>query len=599
MISNSPASNLAHLYQRVSSAAQLLGDGLDRQLDGTKRYVDEKALVIVTTYSDRGVSAFRGKNRRVGELALILRHIETGVIRPGEHLVIESLDRLSRQPPLEALETLKAILKRGVIVHSIFDNTYFTLADLNRDVGRLLTLVVSMARSNEESRVKSQRVVDAHRRGRETGKIVAGSIPTWLFLTRDPQTGEKKFGIKTGIQEVVVSMFEMCSRGRSSYRIAQELTANNVPPFSVSKKRVGSKAEGAHHWNATSILDILRGKSVLGEFRSHTISYDEEGKRIQTLASVNPNYYPQIVEPDLWHRANQALDSRKKARTRGRTGATFANLLRDVCVCAHCGNSMHFKIQAEHRTRERYVRFRCAGRSENVCDNTKMPRYAILETAILALVTEIDLVDRRSEDVAALDRLIAIDALRADSLEIDIRTIIDNFKGSKTAAVMVAEKECEKIALQEILARRRHERDVLAGRQSPLDRKAALRSLRDRLEQTSGSELYALRANLNLKIREVVDTVIFDREGDVTIKLSDSDDRYILSGITRDALSVCRVVDGCWEYIGSVGGQEFPGNPYNIYDAREGRRALQRLVDSGRAIVVPTGDPRIPTSWNA
>lgn len=321
---------LAHLYQRVSSAAQMSGSGLDRQLEGTQKYVEANRLEIVTRYSDRGVSAFRGKNRRDGELAVILRHIETGVIRPGEHLVIESIDRLSRQPPLEALETLKAILSRGVIVHSVFDNAQYTLDDLNKDVGRLLTLVISMARSNEESRVKSLRVVDAHRRGRETGKIVAGSIPKWLSVIRDPKTGEKVFKVDYDVKSIVVLMFERCASGLSSYRIAQELSARGIPPFGVPKKRIGSKATNGHHWNATSILGILRGKSVLGEFRSHTVSYDDDGRRVLTLASVNPNYYPPVIEPDLWLRANHALASRKKARIRGRSKAPTRTPLRSA-----------------------------------------------------------------------------------------------------------------------------------------------------------------------------------------------------------------------------------------------------------------------------
>src|SRR3954471_10710879 len=75
------ASRFCHLYSRVSSAAQLRGEGLDRQIDATNRWIGEHNLTVLRTYSDRGVSAFRGKNRRVGELATILKAIETGVIR--------------------------------------------------------------------------------------------------------------------------------------------------------------------------------------------------------------------------------------------------------------------------------------------------------------------------------------------------------------------------------------------------------------------------------------------------------------------------------------------------------------------------------------
>src|SRR5215211_463211 len=91
------ATPTAHLYSRVSAIHQLLGDGLKRQLDGTTKYAADHHLTIKQTYTDRGVSAYRGKNSKKGQLAVILESIEKRIILPGEHLIIESVDRLSRE----------------------------------------------------------------------------------------------------------------------------------------------------------------------------------------------------------------------------------------------------------------------------------------------------------------------------------------------------------------------------------------------------------------------------------------------------------------------------------------------------------------------
>ena len=567
---------LAHLYQRVSSAAQLLGDGLDRQLEGTQRYVEREGLEIVQTYTDRGVSAYRGKNRRVGELALILRNIENGIIRSGEHLVIESIDRLSRQPPLDALETLKAILARGVTVHSVFDNRAFTLDTLNADVGSLLTLVVSMARANEESKVKSQRVADAHRRGRETGKITAGSIPTWLRVEKNAATGEKRFVVKEREAEIVRSMFEMSAKGLSSYRIAMALTEQGIKPFSSQRRRIGSKSAGAHCWNATSIIDIVGGKTALGEHRAHSVSYDANGKRILTLEKVNPNYYVPIITEDLWLRANRAMKDRRRSVRRGATGETFANVLRDVVVCEKCSRAMHFKVQFEHRTKERYIRFRCSGRSENVCDNTSMPRYAPMEAAVISLISEIDLADHRTDEVAALDQLIGVETMKLETLEGRIRSIIeamlDGTLSKDAVKNMVSEKEAERDAAREALDGLQHKRDMVAARMAPADRRALVQKLRNDMGAATGSDLYNIRASLNVKVREVVDRIVCDDAGEVTVHLHGTEDRYLLSGIKKDRVMVRAIQNGNLETIGLISG----GETLDIRTARLER--LERLL---------------------
>ena len=67
------------------------------------------------------VSAFRGKNRKTGNLAAFLRKIERGEVLKGSILLLESLDRLSREELEESFDLLRSIVRAGVEVHTISD----------------------------------------------------------------------------------------------------------------------------------------------------------------------------------------------------------------------------------------------------------------------------------------------------------------------------------------------------------------------------------------------------------------------------------------------------------------------------------------------
>ncbi len=63
---------LAYSYLRFSSAAQAKGDSFRRQIAARDAYVARKGLTLDTplVFSDRGVSAYRGKNSKTGALKL-------------------------------------------------------------------------------------------------------------------------------------------------------------------------------------------------------------------------------------------------------------------------------------------------------------------------------------------------------------------------------------------------------------------------------------------------------------------------------------------------------------------------------------------------
>lgn len=103
--------DIAYSYVRFSTPQQLKGDSLRRQLEASERYVTENGLVLDETLNlrDLGISAFRGKNVERGALGAFIKAIETGKVKEGSYLIVESLDRLSREKEVVAERSASVI----------------------------------------------------------------------------------------------------------------------------------------------------------------------------------------------------------------------------------------------------------------------------------------------------------------------------------------------------------------------------------------------------------------------------------------------------------------------------------------------------------
>jgi len=110
-------------YARVSTVRQLAGDGLRRQMEAAEKWAAEHGLVLDETLRlvDRGKSAFKGVNRHKGALARLLEKLEDGTIPKGSFLLIESLDRLSRQDLVQSIPLFTSIVSAGLNVVTLMD----------------------------------------------------------------------------------------------------------------------------------------------------------------------------------------------------------------------------------------------------------------------------------------------------------------------------------------------------------------------------------------------------------------------------------------------------------------------------------------------
>src|SRR5690606_29793134 len=102
----------AYSYLRFSSVKQSKGDSFRRQTEMAEELIQRKGWIMDTslTLQDLGVSAWKGKNAVEGALAEFVKLCKAGNIKAGSILVIERLDRLSRDDVRPALKLFLDIL---------------------------------------------------------------------------------------------------------------------------------------------------------------------------------------------------------------------------------------------------------------------------------------------------------------------------------------------------------------------------------------------------------------------------------------------------------------------------------------------------------
>ena len=302
----------AYSYARCSTTKQAdEGDSIRRQTEEWPRqYAQENTLHLVPLAPDRGVSGFKGRNVKTGQLAAFLKEIEAGLIKPGSFFLVENLDRISRQEIDPATEIVKKILRAGI---TIVTRTPFEIyrPEILNDLGKMIMLPVIMFRANEESTTKGKRVAATKRQIRETGFTKHGKrikkCPAWLRLSED---GKKYVAVPENAA-IVKKVFRLAAEGMSQHQLLDKLNTEKVPY--LGRKTV---------WNRSGLRFLLTSRTVLGEFQACE-GYGSKSDR-KPVGDPIQGYYPQVVSNAEFYAVQASMKKREK--TRGPIGEEVANL---------------------------------------------------------------------------------------------------------------------------------------------------------------------------------------------------------------------------------------------------------------------------------
>ena len=311
---------VAYSYTRCSTPEQDQRQSIQNQLNRAKEYAMEHRLKLAdTSYSDPGISAFRGRNREEGwQLHALIKAIEGGVIRPGSTLIIENLDRLSRDFVLESLPLFMKILKAGIFIVTLSDKRVWSIDTVKKDDMQLLYSIMVLSRGHEESERKSDMIGRAWKRAQENAatRKIGQSYPGWLELR------DNKFRVIPGKAAAIRSLFRQYLARKGTNAIARDLNSRGIPTFRGNK------------WGQTTVKFYLRFPAVIGEYHA---GRRENGKKVKT-GQVVQNYYPPIISREDFYRAQARL--KLNPPKKGRPQKPEANLFPGLVKCGYCGGSM-------------------------------------------------------------------------------------------------------------------------------------------------------------------------------------------------------------------------------------------------------------------
>ena len=359
----------AYSYIRFSTRAQSDGDSERRQSEAARGWCERNGATLdkTTTLRDLGKSAFLGTHRTNPDryaLAGFLKLVEAGKVPRGSALIVESLDRLSREHIRPALTLLLNLIEAGVRVVQLIPVEAIYDEDVEPMV--LMMAIMELSRGHSESAVKSERIGAAWAKKRErarAGEVLTKKLPAWVVekggvLALDP--------VKAA---TVRLLFQLSAGGRGLSLIVQKLVADGVAPLAGAT------------WPRSYVAKILRDRRALGELQL---------RRHDGIADGPPvvGYYPAVVTEREFLAARAGVATRKRVRGRcGRNINVFAGLLKDP----KSGAVYYFQNITNKSKRDgRPIRTSLLTTSHTAAGRGVSIRYGVFEKLVLERLREID-----------------------------------------------------------------------------------------------------------------------------------------------------------------------------------------------------------------
>jgi DNA invertase Pin-like site-specific DNA recombinase len=442
----------------------------------------------------------------------LLDDVRANKIPSGSCLIVENLDRLSRQDINESMDILRTFMRAGIDVHTISDNRIYAAKEFGF-VDHILSGVQSYL-SNLESTKKQERVRQAWANKRANAKttIVTAAAPKWLRLSRD----RSRFEVIKDKTTIVRSIFDDSACGIGIHTINKRLNEARIPPFGAPWK----KKQGTRGWQTCSVRALLNNRAVLGEWQPCRMV---NGKRVPDGDPIS-NYFPSIIDESIFNRAQQGMKQRLingKPKGGGRKGSNISNLFSGIARCAYCGSSMQFENKSS-RGAGTYLSCSNARRGLG-CKVTSGWAYDDFEASFLAFVSELDLVSilnsnasarlEVEREIAALHgKFISLDEIQARYLKL--------FETTELATNVVAKKLDEvaqhRVATNALIEAKEHDLKSMA---SNVISKDELHEAIARLQ--NGDDIYKLRAEVAQKLRTIISSLYVATVGtDPLIKMA-------------------------------------------------------------------------------
>lgn len=498
----------AYSYIRFSSVKQQKGDSVERQTRLSEDYAAKHGLVLDTDLNlrDLGISAYDRSNLKKGALGQFLRLVEEDRIPRGSYLLVESLDRLSRDKVMDALSIFTDILRAGIIIVTLADEQVYSYEKSNANWASLIMSIVIMSRANEESAIKSMRLRSSWDAKRQNiaKKRLTSRCPYWL----KPAEGDKGFEFIPERVEVVKRIFQLSRDGVGNATIVKTLNTENVPPFS-------DKTDG---WQTSYIQKVLSSPAVYGELH---LNLQRDGE--MTPVDVVPDYYPAIMSKEEW---SLAASTRAARRTRGGVGKGkhLSNLFSGLIRCGYCGGPMNMGAHVSNRPSGKRADVKyvaCSNARRGLGCNFIQWDYKDLENLVLRFCKAVDLAQvlgvNRNAESDLNTAMLKLESIKQAIADVNSRneSLLDTLErlGQETSPQLIIDRlkanEAKLVSLRDEQIQSNNEVERLKNSlfDTAIQRNLIVELLQQ-LESLEGNELHLLRIRLSEAIKRVITKIV-------------------------------------------------------------------------------------------
>ncbi|MGE6781312.1 recombinase family protein [Ensifer adhaerens] len=503
-----PEGTIAYSYIRISSSKQALGDGPGRQIALSEAYAARHSLILDEALEDIGRSGWSGANIHKGALGRFLDMISAGQVARGSVLLVESLDRLSRQHPIDAQVILTSILTSGVNVVTLDDNNVYSAESLREDWTELIRIISIQARAHGESKRKSDLSKSAIQKRRALaleGKArFTTHVPAWISQYKD-KSGTTQYELNEHAA-TIRKVFDMAKDGCGQMTIAKELNRLKTPTY--REKSTG--------WHQTAIGRILDNHATYGTY----IPIVKVGDAMEQIADPIANYYPAVITEEDFHIAQR---HRARRIIKGRKGNRFTNLFNGMCTCMHCGGNMSINYGGVTGKQKPHLRCYNSWRGNGCPVPATYFDYESLERVVLDTVREFgisDFVGQKSanSELKAVEDTIRTSQTALAEIERKETNLVEQMVMVSASSAGVLHKALDKLQVektdaQEALKQARQDRDVMLGSMadfSDIDR--IIQENRKEWPSMGDIEVFRSRSQVNAALRYLFSHFLFDAE---------------------------------------------------------------------------------------
>lgn len=496
-------------YLRMSTDRQLEGHSLARQTQATKDYCLANNFELIEELTDIGVSGYSGANSARGQLGVFFEALRNGEIEPNTVLIVESLDRLSRQDPLTAMSQFSEMLSHGIELHTLFDKQIYSKESVGANSGQLFLSIGAMVRAHEESATKSKRLkaVWSSKKNDPT-RIVTSQVPFWIIVKKDGNGKPASFELREPDASVIRSIFKFSIDQNMGAQAITSYLNKNIDKFPKSRSNTRNRDNG---WSESYIKSVMNNPAVYGVYQPHK---KVDGQRIPD-GDAWEDYYPRVITKEEFL-LNQSKMQQRKIKGRGRKSSNFHNLFRGLLYCRSCGSKISFKDNVQAKGGP-IVRCDLAKQKRGNCDSLPV-RYQRLEDLFFRVMSDVDFISAiQNQDFKSKARELE---LQINNMEDQIRAFEIKIDQMVDELLVPEQPEAIKKRLREKLSHATNEHEALKTKLEGLKKEelttlnngvgSLFDDVRTLMNGLDGDKLVMLRSSVNVGLHKVFDRIEID-----------------------------------------------------------------------------------------